>query len=90
MQITLETKPFAAIETDALVSYVFEETDPVQGRISDLDQAAAGLLRKLANSGELAGKTLEFTLHASQNRRRCAALFKESLRQELRISRSRG
>src|SRR6266850_2129729 len=62
MQITLETKPFAAIETDALVSYVFEETDLVQGRIAEIDQAAAGLLRKLAKSGELTGKTLELTL----------------------------
>src|SRR6195256_4319786 len=62
MQITLATQPFAALETDALVSYVFEETDPVQGRIAEIDQAAAGLLRKLAKSGELTGKTLEFTL----------------------------
>jgi leucyl aminopeptidase len=62
MQITLETKPFAALETDALVSYVFEENDPVQGRIAEIDQAANGLLRKLAKSGELTGKTLEFTL----------------------------
>jgi hypothetical protein len=56
MQITLETKPFAALETEALVSYVFEEIDPVQGRIAEIDQAAAGLLRKLAKSGELTGK----------------------------------
>jgi leucyl aminopeptidase len=62
MQITLQTKPFAGLETDALVSYVFEETDPVQGRIGEIDQAAAGLLRKLAKSGELTGKMLEFTL----------------------------
>src|SRR5207249_11157721 len=62
MQITLETTPFAAIETDALVSYVFEETDPIQGRIAEIDQAAAGLLHKLAKSGELTGKMLEFTL----------------------------
>jgi leucyl aminopeptidase len=62
MQITLETKPFAALETDALVSYVFEETDPVQGRIAEIDQSSAGLLRKLAKGGELTGKTLEFTL----------------------------
>jgi leucyl aminopeptidase len=62
MQITLETKPFAALDTDALVTYVFEETDPVQGRIAELDQATAGLLRKLAKSGELTGKNLEFTL----------------------------
>ena len=62
MQITLEAKPFATLETDALVSYVFEETDPVQGRVLELDQAANGLLRSLAKSGELTGKTLEMTL----------------------------
>jgi leucyl aminopeptidase len=62
MQITLVTQPFAALETDALVSYVFEETNPVQGRVAELDRAAAGLLQKLVESGELTGKTLEFTL----------------------------
>jgi leucyl aminopeptidase len=62
MQIKLETKPYAGLETDALVSYVFEESDPVQGRIAEMDQAAAGLIKKLAASGELTGKTLEFTL----------------------------
>jgi leucyl aminopeptidase len=62
MQITLETKPFAGIETEGLVSYVFEETDPVQGRVSEIDKLAGGLLGKLAKSGELTGKMLEFTL----------------------------
>src|SRR5580704_10500463 len=62
MQITLDTKPFATTETDAVVSYVFEEADPIQGRIAELDLAAGGLLQKLAKSGELTGKTLEFTL----------------------------
>jgi leucyl aminopeptidase len=62
MQIKLETQPFAALDTEALVTYVFEETDPVQGRIAEIDQAAAGLLRRLAKSGELTGKVLEFTL----------------------------
>ena len=62
MQISIEAKPYATIETDALVSYVFEEADPVQGRISEIDQTANGLLRNLAKSGELTGKTLEMTL----------------------------
>jgi leucyl aminopeptidase len=62
MQITLATQPFAALETEALVTYVFEEADPVQGRIAEIDQAAEGILRKLAKSGELTGKMLEFTL----------------------------
>src|SRR6266436_6226334 len=62
MQITLVTQPFAALDTEALVTSVFEESDPVQGRIVEINQAAAGLLRKLAKSGELTGKMLEFTL----------------------------
>jgi leucyl aminopeptidase len=62
MHITLETKPFAALETDALVSYVFDENDPIQGRIAEIDAAAGGLLTKLAKSGEFSGKPLETTL----------------------------
>ena len=62
MQITVETRPFASLETEALVSYVFEEDDPIQGRVAELDQAAGGALRKLAASGELTGKPLEMTL----------------------------
>src|ERR1700720_1435277 len=62
MQITIGTQPFATIETEALVTYVFENGDPVQGRISEMDQLTSGLLKRLAKSGELTGKTLEMTL----------------------------
>ena len=62
MQITLETKPYASLETDALVTPVFEGDDPLQGRAAELDQLTGGLLKKLATGGELTGKTLEFTL----------------------------
>ena len=62
MHITFENKPLAGIETEALISYVFEETDPVEGRVAEIDHLAGGLLRKLAKSGELTGKMLEFTL----------------------------
>jgi leucyl aminopeptidase len=62
MQITLETRPYATLGTDALVSYLFEDLDPVQGRIAEIDQATNGLLRKLSKSGELTGKPLEMTL----------------------------
>ncbi|HXM94221.1 MAG TPA: leucyl aminopeptidase [Candidatus Dormibacteraeota bacterium] len=61
-RISLTTIPYSGVETDALVSYVFEDVDPIQGRIAELDQATGGLLRKLATSGELTGKTLESTL----------------------------
>src|SRR5215469_7041324 len=64
MQITLEVKPYAGVETDALVTYVFEdaESGPVAGRVAEIDAGAGGLLKRLASSGELTGKTLEFTL----------------------------
>jgi leucyl aminopeptidase len=62
MQITLETKPFATLEIDALVSYIFEDTDPVQGCIAEIDKLTGDLIRKLASSGELTGKPLEMTL----------------------------
>jgi len=62
MQITLEQKPFAAIETDALVTYVFDDTDGPQGRVAELDKLTGGLLAKLNKSGELTGKSLETTL----------------------------
>jgi leucyl aminopeptidase len=62
MQITLETKPYAGVETEALVTYAFEETDPIQGRLGEIDKLTGGLLGRLAKSGELTGKNLEITL----------------------------
>jgi leucyl aminopeptidase len=62
MQITLETKNYAAVETDALVTYLFEESEPIEGRTAEIDKAAGGLLKRLAASGEVGGKALEFTL----------------------------
>ncbi len=62
MNITQESRAAAAIETQALVSYVYEEDDPIRGRIAELDQAANGLLQRLAKGGELTGKGLEMTM----------------------------
>jgi leucyl aminopeptidase len=62
MQITLETKPFVALETDAIVTYVFENGDVTQGRPAELDKLTGGMLSRLSKSGELTGKSLETTL----------------------------
>jgi leucyl aminopeptidase len=66
MQISLESGPAAKVETEALVSYVFEiekeKGSPVEGVVADLDKAAGGTLARLAASGELTGKALEMTL----------------------------
>ncbi len=62
MQITIEKKAYASRETEAIVTPVFEGDDPIQDRVAELDQLLGGLLKKLATSGELTGKSLEFTL----------------------------
>jgi len=75
MCIRDRTSPYAALDTESLVTYVFEEADPVQGRIAELDQAANGLLGKLSKSGELTGKMLEFTLVHSPSGLKAARLL---------------
>jgi leucyl aminopeptidase len=62
MQITLETKPISTLAEEAVVTYLFEENDPIQGRVAELDKLTGGLLTRLAKSGELTGKALELTL----------------------------
>jgi leucyl aminopeptidase len=62
MEFTVDTRPLPAIATEALVTYLFEQTDPVEGSIAELDQATGGAIRKLALSSELTGKPLEMTL----------------------------
>src|ERR1700674_1110753 len=62
MDITVDTRPLAKIETDALVKYAFELEKPVDSALMALDAAAGGAISKLAASGELTGKMLEATL----------------------------
>ena len=62
MQITLDTKPFDALDTESLVTYIFEDGDPSQGRIAELDKLSGGLLARLIKGGEATGKSLETTL----------------------------
>jgi leucyl aminopeptidase len=62
MQITVETKHFATLETDALVTYMFENGDFAQGYVGELDRLTGGLLGRLSKSGEVTGKSVEMTL----------------------------
>jgi leucyl aminopeptidase len=67
MQIKMDAKPYPEVEVDALVAYLFEDSEPIQGPLDEIDRGAAGLLRRLSKSGEVSGKMLEFTLiHAPQ------------------------
>ena len=62
MELTVDTRPAAQIDAEALVTYLFDQEKPDSGVLAQLDQAAGGALSKLSASGELTGKMLEITL----------------------------
>ena len=62
MQIQLETQPYSSLETDALVTYVFDRDDKFDGVLADINVGMSGRLSALAGSGELTGKSLESVL----------------------------
>jgi leucyl aminopeptidase len=62
MDITVDTRPPAKIDTEALVTYLFDQEKPFEGVLSQLDAATGGALSKLAAAGELTGKLMETTL----------------------------
>jgi leucyl aminopeptidase len=62
MQIQLETQPYASIEADALITYVFDKDDKFEGVLGDIDRAMNGRLGALAAGGEITGKALELVL----------------------------
>lgn len=62
MQIELEMQPYASVEADALVTYIFETDKKFDGLHGELDRGMHGRLGALAASGELTGKSLELVL----------------------------
>ncbi|MGD0956630.1 MAG: leucyl aminopeptidase [Candidatus Acidiferrales bacterium] len=62
MQIQLETQPYASIQADALVTYVFDKENKFDGVLADIDRTMNGRLGSLVASGELTGKSLELVL----------------------------
>jgi leucyl aminopeptidase len=62
MQIQLETRPYASAEADALVTYVFDGDNKLDGVAGEIDRAMNGRLGSLVASGEITGKALELVL----------------------------
>jgi leucyl aminopeptidase len=62
MEIRLETQPYASIQADALVTYVFDKEEKLDGVLGEIDRAMDGRLGSLAASGEITGKSLETVL----------------------------
>jgi len=62
MRIAIATQPFAHLSAQALVTYAFEQDDPIGDVLAEMDQATGGRLRRLVEARELTGKMLEMTL----------------------------
>ena len=59
MQIQLETQAYPSVSTDALVTYIFDQENKLEGVAGEIDRAMKGQLASLVESGELTGKALE-------------------------------
>ncbi|MGH9744907.1 MAG: leucyl aminopeptidase [Candidatus Acidiferrales bacterium] len=62
MQIQIDSQPYASIPSEALVTYVFDGDNKIDGALADIDRAMGGHLAALAASGEITGKALELVL----------------------------
>ncbi len=68
MQIQLDAQPYASIQSDALVTYVFDTDKKIEGALADIDGRMNGHLAALVASGEITGKALELVLRAFSRR----------------------
>jgi leucyl aminopeptidase len=62
METRLESQPYAVVQADALVTYVFDKEDKFDGALGEINRAMSGRLVSLAASGELTAKPLETVL----------------------------
>ncbi|MGE5325733.1 MAG: leucyl aminopeptidase family protein, partial [Deltaproteobacteria bacterium] len=62
MQIEIESQPYASVQADALITYVFDTERKFDGLLGEIDGGMNGRLASLAASGELTGKSLELVL----------------------------
>jgi len=62
MQIQLDSQPYSTMAADALVAFVFDDESRFEGTLGEIDQRMKGALKKLVDSGELTGRSLELVL----------------------------
>ena len=62
MQINIETQPYASVESDALVTFVFDKDDKFEGVLGEIDRGMNGKLATPQTNGEITGKPLESVL----------------------------
>jgi leucyl aminopeptidase len=62
MQIQVDSQPYASIDTEAIVTYVFDADNKLEGALAEIDGKMNGHLAALISSGEITGKPLEMVL----------------------------
>jgi leucyl aminopeptidase len=62
MQIQLESQPYASLPADALVTYIFDKENQLEGDLADIDRGMNGRIASLVASGGITGKSLEIAL----------------------------
>src|SRR6202050_1357791 len=62
MQIHRENHPYPSIQAAAIVTYLFDKENKIDGILSDIAHAMDGRLAGLVATGELTGKALEMIL----------------------------
>jgi len=62
MQIQVDSQPYASIQSEALVTYIFDADNKLEGALAEIDSKMNGHLAALISSGEIAGKALEMVL----------------------------
>src|SRR5579871_711638 len=62
MQIQFDSQSYSSIQADALVTYVFDSGNKIEGVLADIDKTMNGRLSMLVSSGEVTAKPLEMVL----------------------------
>src|ERR1700685_357917 len=62
MEIHLDAQPFASIAADAVVTYLFDKPERLEGVLAEINTAMGGKLEPLTTAGEVSGKSLEMVL----------------------------
>ena len=62
MEIKIASGKIREIEADAIVLYLFEGMDHLEGELAEIDSSLEGVISRLLNSGEIKGKPGQLTI----------------------------
>ena len=62
MEITIASGNISEVEADAIVLYMYEEIDHLEGDLAEIDSALEGIISRLLDQGEIKGKPGQITI----------------------------